>query len=263
MSSRLEDLPSDVLLYLGRFLPGRLGLPLSKHILSILGTPRSIAERALWRYGAPLCLAVEARRKDDAALEVVRSLLGIESVKRTINTTSIDTTSDEPTCIGTALEAAATAGNAKTVSLLLDHGALATDKHELCDHETCIFVERFEESLNGMPSRALIAAVEERRPGVVRLLMDAGADPTLGDGEALKEALMYGGDIEILRIILERIKDPNFVDNIPPYGTSAMSIAVEYGNVAGARFLEDWLALHMINFTMDAFLAQALRRGTL
>ena len=91
------------------------------------------------------------------------------------------------------MEAAAGAGRLDVVNLLLEHGA---------------DVNLRSSSFNGAASGALPAAADGNHRYIVQALIDKEADVNTGAGSVLRTAVSFGGQ-DIVKILLEAGADPN------------------------------------------------------
>ncbi|KAJ3329309.1 hypothetical protein HDU93_001046 [Gonapodya sp. JEL0774] len=188
----LCDLPSEILLVIGEFLPFRLGLPtgaLNRHLAELFRTPSAIATQALAHYPNPSrALFNEIKRSEIGASEVVAALCA-----RTLVLDILNTPLPKDSRRRTPLSAAAQAGNIDVVRTLLSAGA----------------------DIHAADGQALRFAVHASHPDIVHFLLDKGADIHVAGGRILADNVYSrSSSLEVLQLLLDRGADIHSRDDL-------------------------------------------------
>ncbi|KAJ3331219.1 hypothetical protein HDU93_009883 [Gonapodya sp. JEL0774] len=180
-----QNLPPEILLAIGEYLPFRLGLPtksLNRQLVAIFRSPSNIAARALSHHDTAIeSLSREVGRSEPAAQKVVRSLL-----KRTARWNPELINAMSPKTGLYPLTVASMRGNTQIAALLLEMGA----------------------NSNAGRGQALWRAAEEGHADVVTFLLQRGAGMDLANDWPLRVAAISGHQ-ETMRVLLDRGAHPS------------------------------------------------------
>ncbi|KAJ3339150.1 hypothetical protein HDU93_008536 [Gonapodya sp. JEL0774] len=188
--TNLSDLPTEVILLIGNYLPFRLGLPsdaLNKTMFAIFQTPDSIATRAITYYASlKESLVYESYRSEPGQHLVIQAIH--ERLRRYDPSVNVDLCFAYFVMLDvslTPLEAAAFVGNLESVCALLELGAKPQGDAS---------------RLQGFP---LFYACEggRGRLEIARLLLDKGADVIDPHGRALTMCV-ENGNVELVQLLL-------------------------------------------------------------
>jgi ankyrin repeat protein len=157
-----------------------------------------------------------------------------------------------PSGAGTALEAAATAGNVDVVELLLDNGAmidagspywktpLRSAAHAGHLEVVRLLLDRgaFIEAGWGKGETALKAAAQEGHIDILRLLLDRGAQMDMGrdKGERLLQIAARAGHIDIVHLLLEHVAQ---INGTWRQNQTAIERAIQSGHIEVIQLLLD------------------------